>query len=68
MRLKLISQTMPETQDRLEALQAKLQAETDFLKQMEIQSEIDDIKISSGAMVVFHRPEDSPFECFGCGS
>lgn len=56
-------QSMP----NLEELRNKLQATEDFLERMEIEGQIHDLEVRTGARLP-PRPIESDFECIGCSS
>lgn len=51
--------------DKLQALYAELESTQDFLERMELQEQIDDIKMATGDMLP-PKPLDTPYSCEGC--
>lgn len=53
--------------DRLQELYTALNSTEDFMEQLDIQSEIDEIKIKTGE-ITLKQMTVSDFTCVGCGS
>lgn len=51
----------------LNELKMKLESTTDFLEQMEIQSDIHDMELKMGLRLP-PKPPESPYLCEGCSS
>lgn len=52
--------------DKLQALYAELESTQDFLERMELQEQIDDIKMKTGEMLPPKPITSDGYECIGC--